>query len=89
MASANRKESVIISSTDGDTISSQLGICGIKVVGGAGGATINLKAGTTIIYSCTVGNSAEKFEEVHMRIGSAGLTVNIASGSGTIYIYTK
>jgi hypothetical protein len=89
---ATFKEHVIISSTDGDTYTGQVRVKGVKVVGGAGGATVNLKSGAvtggTILYSTTVGNSAEKFEEVKFR-SKDGLYINISAGSGTVYIYIE
>jgi hypothetical protein len=88
----SRKESVILSTADADTIAGPLDICGIKVVGGASGMTVNLKSdqltGGTVLYTATVGNSTEKHEQVILR-ASGGVYVNISAGGGTVYIYLE
>jgi hypothetical protein len=90
---ATRKQNVIISSTDGDVVTGPLEIASIKLVGGASGATVNLKdggvTGGTTLYAATVGNSSEKWEEVKMRVDASGLYVNFSAGSGTLYIYIR
>jgi hypothetical protein len=87
-----RNENVILATADADLIAGPLNICGVKVVGGASGATVNLKSdqvtGGTVLYSSTVGNNAEKYEEVYFR-ARGGLYVNISAGGGTVYLYLK
>jgi len=86
-----RAGSVVLATADADSITGPLRICGVKLVGGAGGATVNLKDGGTsgtVLYSSTVGNSSEKFEEVDIRAPSS-VYVNISAGGGTIYLYLK
>jgi hypothetical protein len=86
-----RTLNVIKATADADTIAGAGVICGIKVVGGAGGMTVNLKktnTSGTIAYTCTVGNSSEKFEEVRL-VCDGTLYVNVSAGSGTIYLYLK
>jgi hypothetical protein len=87
-----RNETVILSTADADTIAGPLNVVGVKVVGGSSGATVNLKAeavtGGVVLYSSTVGNNVEKFEQVTFR-ARGGLYVNISAGGGTVYIYLK
>jgi hypothetical protein len=88
----SRAGSVLLATADADTFNEQLVVCGVKVVGGAGGMTVNLKHASTsgvVMYSTTVGNSSEKFEEVCFSVPNGGLYVNISAGGGTVYIYTK
>lgn len=86
------RESVRLSTADADTIAGPLSVCGVKIVGGGSGMTVNLKSdqvtGGAILYTSTVGASAEKFEEVKFT-ARGGIYVNIAAGSGTIYLYLE
>jgi hypothetical protein len=86
----SRKETVILSTADADTINGPLTICGVKVVGGAGGMTVNLKSDKsssgTVLYTSTVGNDVSLYEDVSFR-AKDGLYVNISAGGGTVYIY--
>lgn len=87
-----RNENLILSTADADLIAGPLNVCGVKVVGGASGATVNLKSdqvtGGLVLYSSTVGNSSEKFEQVEFR-ARGGIYVNISAGGGTVYLYLK
>lgn len=88
----SQNETVVLSSTNADTVDGPVRVEGIKVVGGAGGMTVKLRADQsasgTILYECTVGASAEKFEQVEFK-ARGGLYINITAGSGTIYIYRE
>jgi hypothetical protein len=83
---------VLLATADGDTFDEQLLICGVKIVGGGSGMTVNLKhaaTGGVVMYSSTVGNSSEKYEQVDIKVPKGGIYVNISAGGGTVYIYTK
>lgn len=82
-------ETVVTATAANDTIGN-ISVRGIKVVGGAGGMTVKLRADQSasgaILYECTVGNSTEIYEDVAFN-SRGGLLVDITAGSGTIYLY--
>jgi hypothetical protein len=87
-----RANNVIILAANADTLSENVKVRGIKLVGGAGGATVNLKKTNNsgvIAYTSTVGNSAEKYEEVNLEVHGAPLYLNVSAGSGTVYLYLE
>lgn len=91
MAEAPRYSNVIVSSTDGDTITGPLSVTAIKTIGGGSGITFNLKnVATNVIYSAKAGANAEIFNQFDpWQLRSEVYTVNISAGSGTIYIYIE
>ncbi len=92
MAEAPRYSNVIKTTTDADAITGALRVIGIKLVGGSSGATWNLKnAGGTIIYSITVGNNSESYNQFDdgWQLRSEVYAGNFSAGSGTAYIYFK
>lgn len=90
-----RAGNTIIATADGDSITGPLRIGAIKIVGGGSGMTVNLKKNGTsglVVYTGTVGNSAEKLDQgadelINFR--GTSLYVNVSAGSGSIYIYLR
>lgn len=91
MAAQVATDNVIVSSADGDTFSGSQVIQAIKLVGGVGATnTFTIKNGSRVLYSITVGASAEKLDYLgSLALTRSSFTINVAVGSGTIYIYVK
>lgn len=82
---------VIKVTADADTIAQKMRIIGVKVVGTGGGMTVNFKKTDTsgvILYTSTVGASAEKFDQVNIQT-SATTYINVSAGAGAVYIYLE
>jgi lysophospholipid acyltransferase (LPLAT)-like uncharacterized protein len=85
-----RAGNMISASADADTISGPVRVCGIKVVAGAGGITVNLRKGSvggTIMYTSTLAANAQVFEELELQVPAAGIYVQISAGAGVVYLY--
>jgi len=90
MAEATRYSNVIVP-TDGQTITGPLNIIGIKVVGGAAGATVNLRdANNVVLHKTKVGNDASEFDSLDgWQIRAQAYNIQVAAGAADIYIYLK
>lgn len=87
-----RAANVISASADADVIAGPLRLCGIKGVAGAGGLTVALRKGSVsgaILHTMVLGASEDLFEDVVLRVPSAGLYVQISAGAGSIYLYSE
>lgn len=88
-----RAGNTIVMTADADVVAGPLRIFSTKIVAGAGGMTINLRKGTVSggkVATMVAGNSTTTVEYVEIPfITGANLYLEIAAGSGTVYLYLK
>lgn len=91
MAEATRYGNIIVSTTDGDSVTGPLRVIGLKVVNGANAQTVSLKdASGNIIWSEVIGaNVSGAMNQLPHGLQLRSQVYSVAHGStgATVYIY--